>query len=83
MNADESDEDVEVQFSKAKSRSPPRHRLTEIDELYAGDILLPLVEGDEFQQQELEGNTISLVLASVLSKRREAGKQDSCSSSRF
>ena len=74
MNADES----EVQFSKAKSRSPPRHRLTEIDELYAEDILLPLVEGDEFQQQELEGNMISLVLASVLSKAREAGKQDSC-----
>lgn len=74
MNAAESDSDVEVQFSKAKTRSPPRHRLTEIDGLYAEDILLPLVEGDEFQQQELEGNMISLVLAFCQSVAKPGNK---------
>ena len=63
MDAAESDSEVEVQFSKVKSRSPPRHLLTEIDGLYAEDIFLPLVEGDEFEQQELEGNVFPHLLA--------------------
>ena len=54
---DESDEfhsDMEVTFSKAKSRSPQRHRLAEADEL-TEDVFLPLVPGDEFEEQDLEG----------------------------
>lgn len=54
MNGIESDSDVDVQFSKTKSRSPPRHRLTEPDG-HTEDIFMPLVAGDEFEEQSLEG----------------------------
>ncbi|KAJ7387131.1 hypothetical protein OS493_004096 [Desmophyllum pertusum] len=45
---------MSVRFSK--SRSPPKHRLTqEIDGL-TEDLFLPLVAGDEFEEQEVEGS---------------------------
>lgn len=51
MNAES---EMSVRFSK--SRSPPKHRLTqEIDGL-TEDLFLPLVAGDEFEEQEVEGN---------------------------
>lgn len=73
MNDTESDSDPEVgvQFSKAKSRSPPKHRLQEISGI-SEDIFQPLVDGDEFEEQELEGNALSFVSAFF------ASAKDSC-----
>lgn len=59
MSAADSDSDVEVRFSRTKSRSPPRHRLTELDG-FTEDIFMPLVAGDEFEDQDLGGNVIVL-----------------------
>lgn len=53
--SDEFHSDMEVTFSKAKSRSPQRQRLEEADEL-SEDVFMPLVPGDEFEEQDLEGN---------------------------
>ena len=52
--SDEFHSDMEVTFAKEKSRSPPRHRLAEADEL-TEDVFMPLVPGDEFEEQDLEG----------------------------
>ena len=52
--SDEFHSDMEVTFSKAKSRSPQRQRLEEADEL-SEDVFMPLVPGDEFEEQDLEG----------------------------
>ena len=52
--SDEFHSDMEVTFSKEKSRSPQRHRLAEADEL-TEDVFMPLVPGDEFEEQDLEG----------------------------
>ncbi|XP_073257422.1 synaptic vesicle 2-related protein-like isoform X1 [Porites lutea] len=51
--SDEFHSDMEVTFSKAKSRSPQRQRLEEADEL-SEDVFMPLVPGDEFEEQDLE-----------------------------
>ncbi|KAK2574443.1 Synaptic vesicle 2-related protein [Acropora cervicornis] len=45
--------DSKEAFSNAKYRSPPRNRSTQLDEL-TDDIFMPLVDGDEFQEQEGE-----------------------------
>ena len=53
--SDEFHSDMEVTFSKAKSRSQQRHRLTEADGL-TEDIFMPLVPDDELEEQDLEGD---------------------------
>ena len=59
MSGGESYPQLSVAFSNAKYRSPPRNRSTQLDEL-TDDIFMPLVDGDEFQEQEGEGiNTFS------------------------
>lgn len=54
MSGGESYPQLSVAFSNAKYRSPPRNRSTQLDEL-TDDIFMPLVDGDEFQEQEGEG----------------------------
>lgn len=59
MSGGESYPQLSVAFSNSKYRSPPRNRSTQLDEL-TDDIFMPLVDGDEFQEQEGEGiNTFS------------------------
>ena len=71
MNGAESDSDVvDVQFSRTKSRSPPRHKVTEIDGL-TEDIFMPLVAGDEFEEQDLEGNVTFTFLTFFLARKIE------------
>lgn len=53
MSGGESYPQLSVAFSNAKYRSPPRNRSTQLDEL-TDDIFMPLVDGDEFQEQEGE-----------------------------
>lgn len=57
MSGRESYSELSVEFSNAKYRSPPRNRSTQLDEL-SEDIFMPLVDGDEFQEQEEEGKFI-------------------------
>ena len=49
-----SDSDLKVFFAKSRS---PNHRATEELDGLTEDLLLPLVAGDEFEEQEFEGNT--------------------------
>lgn len=65
MRGGESYPQLSVAFSKAKYRSPPRNRSTQLDEL-TEDIFMPLVDGDEFQEQEEEGKHIQPI-SSILS----------------
>lgn len=46
----------ELKVFFAKSRSPTRRSTEEADRL-TEDILQPLVAGDEFEEEEFEGNT--------------------------
>ena len=59
MSGDKIDCDLPVKFSKVKSRSPQRNQSTRLDE-FTEEVFLPLVAGDEFQEQELDGNFIFL-----------------------
>ena len=61
MSGDKIDCDLPVKFSKVKSRSPQRNQSTRLDE-FTEEVFLPLVAGDEFQEQELDGNFIFFVL---------------------
>lgn len=53
MSGDKIDCDLPVKFSKVKSRSPQRNQSTRLDE-FTEEVFLPLVAGDEFQEQELD-----------------------------
>lgn len=49
MNAESDSENIAVRFTK--SRSPKHHSSEDLDGL-SGDIFMPLVAGDEFEEDE-------------------------------
>ena len=50
----ESDSEIAVRFAKSRS---PRHLLTEEADGLTGDVFMPLVAGDEFEEEEGTCNT--------------------------